>query len=41
VNIIIYFGCNINNVDANIYFKCLNGGYISNKLESGHNISDV
>jgi len=28
MNIIIYFSCIKNIVDANIYFKCLNGGYI-------------
>jgi len=38
MNIIIYFDCIINNVDPNIYFKCLKwleGGY--NRLESSQN----
>jgi len=38
VNIIIYFGCIINNVDA-IFFYMFECGYIFNGLNSGHNIS--
>jgi len=30
----------MNNVDTNIYFKCLNGGNMLNELKQGQSISD-
>jgi len=34
MNIIIYFSYIINDVDVNIYFKCLKSGYICNEFET-------